>query len=452
MKKMIVCVLLASLVLSCIACKESSQQQVNQGSSEVQGGESVGGNESVEGNDSLGEETGNDNSGSEGEGQKVTYGKLEENEVVQIYAATDKCFLYFAKSFNSYSVGLADYEGNILAKAKYTSGDIVEDSIVLWQSKELVVYDLDGNLLHTITTTEEDGLFKANMASSESYYSLESGVEENVSTLYNMDGQKICTFHGVLRTYPNEDGFFLATTNKSGTNAMIDLQGNELKFTTSDGIGVESFAIHQQSDVYGGAFLFGTKYASFDEIVLANGDEMSCYGVIDVAAKNIRFLDKSVRLYDYNKDYVLAVVKDDAGKESYGLYSDGFGELVLDLSNHEVVGEYGLHDAKFFSREKGYILLSLKGNYHAIIDTKGNVIVDATEGYIPFLTNSNYLSDSGYYPFATDDGNGVRDLEGNIMIPCGQYQGMSGFIRGHAVVNGTTVIDAKGNVIYSIPE
>lgn len=462
MKKMIVCALLASLVLSCTACKESVNQQVNQGGSVEQGSSEIQGGESAEGNDSLGEGTGNDDNTSEGEGQRVTYGKLEEDEVVGIYYATDKCFLYAAEAFRSYKYGIADYEGNVLAKAEYINADLVEDSIILWKSGQMVVYNFDGELVHTVNTSEEYEPFDVSTKVSDLYYCLEKltkeseageHMDEYETIMCTYDGQQVCSFNGILRTFPNEDGFFLATTNRSTTNAVIDMQGNELKFTTSDGIGVESFEIHQQSDVYGGAFLFGTKYASFDEIVLENGEEMSGYGIIDVSTKTITLLDKSVRLYDYNNDCVLAVVKDDAGNEKYGLYFDGFGKLILDLSSHEVVSEYGLHDAKFFSREKGYILLTLKGNYYAIIDMNGNVIVDATEGYVPFNGDSNYLSDNGLYPFANaEDKKGVADLEGNIIIPCGQYESMSRMIKGHAVVNGTSVIDVDGNVLYSIPE
>lgn len=456
MKKSIIFLLLAALMLVCVACSNDTAQLSNSGDTTTEGGNSV-----VETTAPVNDE--NAGSDTESGGQRVTFGKLEEEDVAGLYLATDQCFVYREDSrFGGY--GAADYDGYILAKAKYSNYEMVGDKLVFWNTSELVVYNTNGERLYQVSPAEGDEGFSANMDASDVYYCLDRVVEEHEyehmneygSTLYTYDGNEVCSFKGTLRTYPNEDGFFLASTNRSTTNAVIDMNGNELELTAADGRKIDSFSIHQEGDVYGGAFLFGTKYGRFDKITFENGDEQyNVSGVIDAATKTVTLLDDNVRLYDCNSDYVIAVVTDGNGDKIYGLYTDGFGELVINLSEHQALGGYSLHDAKFFSREKGYILLTLSDDgddYYAIIDTNGEVIVSATEGYVPFLTKSDYLSDNGYYPFATEDGNGVADLSGNIIIPCGQYQGMTSFIRGHAVVNGTSVINDKGDVVFSLPQ
>ena len=451
MKKSIILVLLTVLMFTLVACGENTNQAANGGNS-VQGG-----------SDSMGETTApsnGENTQTETSGQRVTFGKLDNGDVERIWLATDQCFVYREDSrFRGY--GVADYDGNILAEADYSNYEMVGDKIILWNTRKLVVYNTDGELLEKISVDAENGEFDSNMDASDQYYYLDYMVQEQEyehmdvygTTLYNLSGSEVCSFIGTLRTYPNEDGFFLASTNRDTTNAVIDMSGTELKLTAADGRKIDSFSIHQQGDVYGGAFLFGTQYGRFDSILFENGEEQNdVSGIIDASTKTVRILDENVRLYDCNSDYVIAVVTNENGDEVYGLYEEGFGKMVINLSEHPALAGHGLHDAKFFSREKGYILLSLKGDYHAIIDTNGEVIVSATEGFVPFRTNSDYLSDNGCYFFETDDGMGVTNLSGDAVIPCGQYKDITPFIHGYAVVEGTSIINDQGNVVYSISE
>ncbi len=444
------------VLLSLAACSsaQSSQEQPNQNES---GAASEGQNSASGGNE---EETG---------GQKVTFGTLDVKDVSALNFATDKCFVYTEDSFAS-NYGIADYEGNILAKAKYTNFEYVENKLILWRSDELVVYNTEGERLCCVSPAEGDKPFSQNMSAHATYYYTEreiimpeTAARENayVTTVFSYDGKKVCSFEGVLRTYPCKDGFLLASTNRSTTNAIIDLTGAQLSISTSDGKKVEFFKIHQEGDVYGGALLFGTKYLRFDEIVFEGGGEMhEVSGVFDMTSKTVKLLEEGTFLYDCNDSYVIARYENESSADeddTYRLYTDGYGSLAIDLSKHDALNGYRLSDAKFFSREKGYILLSLKKDYqsyYAIMDVNGKMIVNITEGYVPFLTDGNYLADDDLYPFASNtvNGKGVRDLSGNTLIACGEYQSMSQFVKGHAVVNGNTVINSKKEVIYSIQE
>lgn len=453
MKKILIYLLFVALMFSCIACSGETTEAPTGSNSVVDGGNSV-----VE-NTAAPTDGENNDLGSESRGERVTFGKLETEDIRNLCLATDKCFVYYEDSrFGGY--GIADYDNVILAEANYSNFEKVNDKLVLWNTRQLVVYNTDGERLYKIQCSDEGRGFDANMDASDRYYYLVEIIEENEyenmdvygTTLYTYEGEEVCSFTGSLRTYPNEQGFMLASTNRATTNAVIDISGNELQLTT-DGQKIVSFSIHQEGDVYGGAYLFGTKYARFDSITVENGEEQyDISGIIDANTKTVTLLDESIRLYDCNNDYVIAVVTDENDNKTYGLYTDGFGELAINLSEHPVLSDYGLHDAKFFSREKGYILLTLTDGHYAVIDTNGEIIISATEGNIPFLTKSNYLSDNDCYPFETDDGYGIANLSGDIVIPCGQYRGMTEFIQGYAVANGETIINDKGEVILSIAQ
>ena len=445
--------ILALLSFSACSSKQSSKELPNQN-------ESGASEDKSSANSGSKEETG---------GQKVTFGILDVKDVSALNLATDKCFVYTEDSFAS-NYGIADYEGNILAKAKYTNFEYVENKLILWRSDELVVYNTEGERLYCVSPAEGDKTFSQNMSAHATYYYTErvitlpesaSSNNPYITTVFTYDGKEVCSFEGVLRTYPSKDGFLLATTNRDTTNAIFDLTGTPLSLSTADGKKVESFKIHQEGDVYGGALLFGTKYLRFDEIVLEGGGEMhEVSGVLDVASKTVKILEAGTFLYDCNDGYVIARYQNEnntAEDDTYCLYADGYSSLVIDLSNHDALNGYRLNDAKFFSREKGYILLSLTKDYqsyYAIMDVNGKMIVNITEGYVPFLTDSNYLADDNLYPFASNsvNGKGVRDLSGNTLIACGEYQSMSQFVKGHAVVNENTVINSKKEVIYSIAE